>query len=81
MTADARCTEHRAHNGRHHLSFVVEHPDSHPEEFSMQPSPAEYERLAEHSVDADDSLRVGWVPAAYDDGWTVDWDGLEAYSR
>jgi len=76
-TSDARCTEHKARNGRHYLSFTVENP----EEFSLQPSPAEYERLAEHSVDADDSLRVGWVPRVYDDGWAIDWDGLDAYSR
>jgi len=81
MAHDARCTDHKARNGRHYLAFRVENPDGHPEEFSMQPSPAEYERLAEHSVDADDSLRVGWVPAAYDDGWAVDWDELDAYSR
>ena len=79
---DARCEEHKARNGRHYLAFTVESPDGNPEEFSLHPSPREYERLADHSTAPEDSsLRIGWVPAVYDDGWTIDWDGLASYSR
>jgi hypothetical protein len=80
-TFHARCTEHKARNGRHYCEFVVESPGERPEEFSLQPSPLEYEELKEHSVDADDGAKIGWVPVVDDEGWTVDWDALEAYTR
>lgn len=75
---DATCEQHKATNGRHYLSFVVDGPADAPEEFELQPSPLEYERLKEHSTGADDG--VGQVPAVYDDGWTVDWDALKTDS-
>jgi hypothetical protein len=77
MTHDARCNEHRAVNGRHYLSFTVVSTSELPEEFEIQPSPMEYERLKDHSTGEDG---VGQVPAVYDDGWAIDWDSLESYS-
>ena len=47
---DARCEQHKAVNGRHYLSFVVDGPADAPDEFELQPSPLEYERLKEHST-------------------------------
>jgi len=75
---DATCTEHRAVNGRHYLSFTVEASSELPDEFELQPSPLEYERLKEHSTGSDDG--VGQVPAVYDDGWAIDWAALETDS-
>jgi len=74
---DAHCDEHKAVNGRHYLSFTVENASELPDEFELQPSPLEYERLKEHSTGADG---VGQVPVVYDDGWAVDWDTLETAS-
>ncbi len=73
---DADCETHKATNGRHYLSFVVDGPADAPEEFELQPSPLEYERLKEHST----GDGVGQVPAVYDDGWAIDWDALETVS-
>ncbi|MBX0287799.1 hypothetical protein [Haloarcula salinisoli] len=72
---DAHCEEHKAVNGRHYLSFTIEGAADLPDEFELQPSPLEYERLKEHSTGAEDG--VGQVPAMYDDGWAIDWDALE----
>jgi hypothetical protein len=77
---DAVCETHRAVNGRHYLAFTVEASGDRPAEFELQPSPLEYERLKDHSVDTADG-DVGWVPAVYDDGWAVAWDALEGYTR
>lgn len=71
---DAVCTEHKATNGRHYMKFDVDGPSDAPDEFSYQPSPTEYGRLAEHSAESDG---VGRVPAVYDDGWAIDWAGLD----
>jgi len=73
---DADCTTHKATNGRHYLSFVVDGTAGAPDEFELQPSPLEYERLKEHS--AGDG--VGQVPAVYDDSWAIDWAALETAS-
>ena len=81
---DALCETHRAVNGRHYLSFTVADPGERPPEFDLQPSPLEYERLKDHSVEPEDDARdpdVGWVPAVYDDDWAIAWDALEGYSR
>jgi len=72
---DAHCDEHRAVNGRHYLTFTVEAGSDLPDEFELQPSPLEYERLKEESGGSEDD--VGQVPVVYDDAWAVDWDALE----
>lgn len=74
---DATCDEHRAVNGRHYLSFAVDGPADSPDEFELQPSPLEYERLKDHSTGAEG---VGQVPVVYDNGWAVDWDALTTAS-
>lgn len=74
MTTYATCEKHRATNGRHYLSFVVEDAGESPESFSIQPSPAEYERLK----GASDGEGVGRVPVVYDDGWAVDWAAVDS---
>ena len=74
----AVCDEHKAVNGRHYLSFTVESTGDLPDEFELQPSPLEYERLKDHSAGSEDG--VGQVPAVYDDGWAIDWDALETES-
>ncbi|MDS0259744.1 hypothetical protein NDI56_10100 [Haloarcula sp. S1CR25-12] len=74
---DAVCEEHKAVNGRHYLSFTVAAPSDLPEEFEIQPSPLEYERLKDDSTGEDG---VGQVPAVYDDGWAIDWESLETDS-
>ena len=79
---DAVCTEHKATNGRHYLSFDVAGPADTPDEFSVQPSPKEYERLVEHSAEPDGThADIGPVPAVYDSGWAIDWESLEAYAE
>jgi len=72
---DADCETHKATNGRHYLSFVVDGPADAPDEFELQPSPLEYERLKEHSTG---ESGVGTVPLSYDEGWEIDWEALEA---
>jgi hypothetical protein len=73
---EAICKQHKAVNGRHYLSFAVDGPGDAPDEFELQPSPLEYERLKDHS--GGDS--VGRVPVVYEDGWAVDWDAIESAS-
>jgi len=75
--SQAVCEQHKAVNGRHYLSFRVSSPAELPDEFELQPSPREYERLKDHSTGADG---VGQVPVMYDDGWAIDWDTLETES-
>lgn len=75
---EARCTVHKSTNGRHYCEFTVDDT----EEFTVQPSPLEYERLVEQSVPTDDTdPAIGWVPVVDADGWAIDWDALEAYTR
>ena len=75
---DAVCAEHKATNGRHYIRFDVDGPSDAPDEFSIQPSPKEYGRLAEHSAEPDEtSADVGVVPAVYDDGWAIDWEAVD----
>jgi hypothetical protein len=75
---EALCTVHKSTNGRHYCEFAVDDTES----FAVQPSPLEYERLVEQSVPADDTdTSIGWVPIVDDDGWAIDWDGLDGYTR
>lgn len=79
---EALCTVHKSTNGRHYCEFTVEDAGDGPEEFTVQPSPLEYERLVEQSVPADEAdPAIGWVPVADADGWAIDWDALEEYTR
>jgi len=71
---DAVCEQHEAVNGRHYLSFTVDGPADAPDEFELQPSPLEYERLKDHS----DGDGIRSVPAVYDDAWAIDWDVVES---
>lgn len=78
---DANCEKFEDKNGEVFLRFLVMGPNKYDSRFNGIYSSEEVDRLIEHSDTSDYELSgIGWVPVVHNQGWEIDWEGLESYS-